>query len=478
MQPLVLLFWGGLVLPGCTALVGPKEIRGFEGDTVSLQCTYGEELKMNKKYWCKEAGLLISRCSGTIFSGEYGQDGRVSVHDSPQELKFKVTLRNLTLKDTGKYWCGVQRVGFDKSFLVSLSVFPASSGLHLTVTTAKQGKTGTKASPFPGTSLYKHTAASPYTGTSLYAKTSHHPTTSPYSGTSSHPTTSLYARTSHHPTTSPYAGTSSHPTTSLYARTSAHPANYPPAGTSRPATQLDSTSAEEASFVPSSSSSEPRVSIPMIRILAPVLVLLALLLATGLAALGSYVLRRRREAQRDTETQKKEKIHLSHQEAAAVVSGSSMRPKVMDEVRKGLRDGQRDCHSHRQSPPPGSASWGSQKGGWGSHPPSQIAPEEFCSDSYLVPVRRASCVTSAAGEHLGLEVLCDQLRRAYWAPCQPRALCQPQHGDPVPEPDFRERWSLFAGPRGSHEPGTSPPQVWGRAGLLKDHLSVAAEHPP
>ncbi|EPY88876.1 CMRF35-like molecule 9-like protein [Camelus ferus] len=202
----------------CTALVGPKEIRGFEGDTVSLQCTYGEELKMNKKYWCKEAGLLISRCSGTIFSGEYDQDGRVSVHDSPQELKFKVTLRNLTLKDTGKYWCGVQRVGFDKSFLVSLSVFP---------------------------------------------------------------------------------------------------------GTSRPATQLDSTSAEEASFVPSSSSSEPRVSIPMIRILAPVLVLLALLLATGLAALGSYVLRRRREAQRDTETQKKEKIHLSHQPLGSIWASKS-----------------------------------------------------------------------------------------------------------------------------------------------------------
>nr|XP_015106030.1 CMRF35-like molecule 9 isoform X4 [Vicugna pacos] len=325
MQPLVLLFWGCLVLPGCTALVGPKEIRGFEGDTVSLQCTYGEELKMNKKYWCKEAGLLISRCSGTIFSGEYGQDGRVSIHDSPQELKFKVTLRNLTLQDAGKYWCGVQRVGFDKAFLVSLSVFPASSGLHLTVTTAKQGKTGTKASPFPGTSLYKHTAASPYTGTSLYAKTSHHPTTSPYSGTSSHPTTSLYARTSHHPTTSPYAGTSSHPTTSLYARTSPHPANYPPAGTSRPATQLDSTSAEEASLVPSSSSSEPRVSIPMIRILAPVLVLLALLLATGLAALGSYMLRRRREAQRDTETQEKENIHLSHQPLGSIwVSKSSV----------------------------------------------------------------------------------------------------------------------------------------------------------
>lgn len=41
-----------------------------------------------------------------------------------------------------------------------------------------------------------------------------------------------------------------------------------------------------------------RTSIPMTRILAPVLVLLALLLATGLAALGSWVLQRRKEGER------------------------------------------------------------------------------------------------------------------------------------------------------------------------------------
>ncbi|XP_029068442.1 CMRF35-like molecule 9 isoform X4 [Monodon monoceros] len=205
MRPLVLL-WACLVLPGYGALEGPKEISGFEGDTVSLQCTYGEELKKYRKYWCRESGFLISRCSGTVYSGEYGQEGRVSVHDNPRQLRFEVTLRNLTLKDVGQYWCGVKRVGFDKTFSVSLLVFPA--------TTAKLGKTGAEASPFTGTSPSEHAA------------------------------------------TSPYAGTSPHPATSPFARTSPHPATSPPAGISRQATRLDSTSTEDTGFVPIRSSSK------------------------------------------------------------------------------------------------------------------------------------------------------------------------------------------------------------------------------
>ncbi|XP_043323448.1 CMRF35-like molecule 9 isoform X6 [Cervus canadensis] len=206
MRPLLLL-WGCLVLPGYgSVVVDPKEISGFEGDTVSLQCTYGEELKKNPKYWCREAGIFISRCTETVFSGGYGQEGRVSVHDNPRENRFTVILRNLTLKDMGKYWCGVKKLGFDKTMSVSLLVFP---------------------------------------------------------------------------------------------------------GISQPVTQLDSTSTKGASFVPSSSS-KSRVSIPLIRILAPVLVLLALLLATGLAALGSCVFQWREKAQLASETQKKDKVHLSH----------------------------------------------------------------------------------------------------------------------------------------------------------------------
>ncbi|XP_069399615.1 CMRF35-like molecule 9 isoform X1 [Ovis canadensis] len=332
MRPLLML-WGCLVLPGYGSVVDPKEISGFEGDTVSLQCTYGEELKKHQKYWCREAGLFISRCTGTVFSGEYGQEGRVSVHDNPRENRFTVILRDLTLKDTGKYWCGVKKLGFDKTMSVSLLVFP--------VTTAKLGKTEAEASPFAGTSLSKHTAASLYAGTSPhpatspFARISPHPAASPYAGTSlhpaaspfarisPHPAASPFARISPHPATSPYAGTSlhpgaspfarisSHPATSPYAGTSLHPATSPPAGISQPATQLDSTSTEDTSFVPSSSS-KSRVSVPLIRILAPVLVLLALLLATGLAALGSCMFQWREKAQLASETQKKDNVHLSH----------------------------------------------------------------------------------------------------------------------------------------------------------------------
>ncbi|XP_066119607.1 CMRF35-like molecule 9 isoform X2 [Saccopteryx bilineata] len=269
---LLVLLWGCFLLPGYGAVTGPKEISGFEGDTVSLQCSYEEDLRNHKKYWCKEGGIFISRCSHTVYAGEDGQEnteGRVSIQDSPKELRFNVTLRNLTPQDSGKYWCGVKKLGLDDTFLVSLTVLPASPGVRPTVTTAKQEKTEAKASPFTGTALYVHAGASPY------------------------------------------AGHSPHAVTVPYEETSAHKATSPHAGTSRPSTRLDSTSAKDTSLVPSSSSSKSRVSPPTIRILAPVLVLLALLLATGLAVLGRCMFRRRKEAQLTTETQKNEKAHLS-----------------------------------------------------------------------------------------------------------------------------------------------------------------------
>nr|KAF6455231.1 CD300 molecule like family member g [Rousettus aegyptiacus] len=206
MRPLVLL-WSCLVLPGYGAMVGPNEIVGFEGDTVSLQCTYREELRKNKKYWCRKSGLLIPYCSGTIYT-EDGQErtkGRVSIQDNPQELTLNVTLRNLTRQDTGKYWCGVSILGFDETFLVSLVVLQ---------------------------------------------------------------------------------------------------------GASQPATHLDSASTEDTGLVRSSKSS---TSLPMVRILAPVLVLLTLLLATGLAALGRYMLQWRKKVQpvAVSETQRNEKVHFS-----------------------------------------------------------------------------------------------------------------------------------------------------------------------
>lgn len=286
MQLLVLL-WGCLVLPGLGALQGPKEISGFEGDTVSLQCTYDEEQQELPKYWCREAGFLLSRCSNTVYAAQDGQEttvGRVSVRDSPQERVLTVTLRNLTLQDAGMYWCGAKRLGFHKTFSVKLLVFkgpccplsptassqplvtwslqpkakawptqppdPTSAGLHPTLTTAKQGNTGAKAPPMAGTTPCGHTAAAPYPGTS------------------------------------PPAGTAA------------------PARGSSPTVQLHAPSAEDAMPAPSSGSSQLRVSIPTVRMLAPFLVLLTLLVAAGLITVGSHLLPWRKEAQPAAETEK------------------------------------------------------------------------------------------------------------------------------------------------------------------------------
>ncbi|XP_036739101.2 CMRF35-like molecule 9 isoform X9 [Manis pentadactyla] len=242
MQPLTLL-WGCLLIPGCRALMGPKEIRGFEGDTVSLQCTYEEELRTYKKYWCRRRGFLFSRCSGAIYvegDGQERTEGRVSVQDRPRELILKVTLRNLTLQDAGNYFCGVKKLGPDETFMVSLLIFPGPC---------------CPLSPAPSFQ--------------------------------------------------PLA------TNSLQPKAKAWQTQPPGLRTSHPASPLDPTSAEDASVV-SSSSSKSRVHVPMIRILAPVLVLLTLLLAAGLAALGSCVFRWRKEAQLATEAQRNKKVQLSH----------------------------------------------------------------------------------------------------------------------------------------------------------------------
>ncbi|XP_028636374.1 CMRF35-like molecule 9 isoform X4 [Grammomys surdaster] len=203
MRPLVLL-WGCLVLPGYEALKGPKEISGFEGDTVSLECTYEEKMKEYRKYWCRRGGILLPRCSDIVYTSQDQERGMMSIRDNPQELSMTVTMRDLTLKDSGKYWCGIDRLGLDESFEVTLTVFP---------------------------------------------------------------------------------------------------------GSSRPVIWLPLTTPKD-SRAAASSVSKPSVSIPTVRMMAPVLVLLSLLLGAGLIAFGSHMLRWRKKVWLASQTQKNEKVYL------------------------------------------------------------------------------------------------------------------------------------------------------------------------
>uniref|UniRef100_A0A8C6RVN2 CD300 molecule like family member G n=1 Tax=Nannospalax galili TaxID=1026970 RepID=A0A8C6RVN2_NANGA len=300
---LLILLWGYLVLPGHKALKGPKEISGFEGDTVTLQCTYEKTLKEHRKYWCQQGGILVSRCSGIIYTREDQEvtEGRVSIRDSPQDLLVTVTMRGLTLKDAGKYWCGVDRVGFDEAFEVSLIVFPGKGDSPST----------TGASPFPS---FQFLIATTYLQPSAKAWQTQPPElTSPDLPTV---TTAKQGKTGVEapvftrvlPTWS--TGTSPPPGTSPHAGSSPHTVTSPHSGSSRPIIWLPPISPKGSSDVTGSSVSNPSVSIPMVRMLAPVLVLLSLLLAAGLIAFSSHMLRWRNKAWLATETQRNEKIYL------------------------------------------------------------------------------------------------------------------------------------------------------------------------
>lgn len=98
---------------------------------MSLQCTYEKKVRGHRKYWCREGGLILSRCSDIVYSSQNQEvvRGRMSIRDRPRELSMTVTIRDLTMKDAGKYWCGIDRLGFDESFEVSLIVFPGNERL-------------------------------------------------------------------------------------------------------------------------------------------------------------------------------------------------------------------------------------------------------------------------------------------------------------------------------------------------------------
>ncbi|XP_072563378.1 polymeric immunoglobulin receptor-like isoform X1 [Paramormyrops kingsleyae] len=78
-------------------LVDKQEVTGVEGDSVSVQCRYGD--RSSEMKWCKIGGSCVSGDSGSL-------DGRpVEIRDDRVNKVFSVTMWGLERKDTGWYWC-------------------------------------------------------------------------------------------------------------------------------------------------------------------------------------------------------------------------------------------------------------------------------------------------------------------------------------------------------------------------------------
>uniref|UniRef100_A0A3B3Q7D6 Ig-like domain-containing protein n=1 Tax=Paramormyrops kingsleyae TaxID=1676925 RepID=A0A3B3Q7D6_9TELE len=114
----VKITWG----PHTSRLV-VSEVTGVEGDSVSVQCHYGNSGSL--KLWCKIGGSCASERSGSL-------DGRpVLIRDDRVNKVFSVTMGGLERKDTGWYWCADR----DHQIPVHITVNQAT-----TTTTSTEGK--------------------------------------------------------------------------------------------------------------------------------------------------------------------------------------------------------------------------------------------------------------------------------------------------------------------------------------------------
>ncbi|KAL2297725.1 hypothetical protein Nmel_016287 [Mimus melanotis] len=137
MQLLLLLTWA--LFPGCGAVRGPSEVRGFLGGSLSVTCTYEPHQKKLPKFWCKPG--IIWTCDKVIVitseSDLEARKGRFSIRDNRTRRAFTVTMDDLSKEDEGTFRCGVRRTFRpDESADVQVIVNTASSTIpSLTCTT-------------------------------------------------------------------------------------------------------------------------------------------------------------------------------------------------------------------------------------------------------------------------------------------------------------------------------------------------------
>uniref|UniRef100_A0A452I9P1 Immunoglobulin domain-containing protein n=1 Tax=Gopherus agassizii TaxID=38772 RepID=A0A452I9P1_9SAUR len=110
-------------------LTGPGAVSGLWGRSVSVPCQYHERYQETPKYWC--SGIIWQSCSKVVeTTGSEAEVKRdtVSIRDNHTLHMFTVTLENLTLGDTGIYWCGINlRSKSDFNFPVSVTVLQGES---------------------------------------------------------------------------------------------------------------------------------------------------------------------------------------------------------------------------------------------------------------------------------------------------------------------------------------------------------------
>ncbi|XDV16665.1 hypothetical protein PO909_016271, partial [Leuciscus waleckii] len=81
------------------------------GEHLNITCHYNSDLKNKIKLICKGSDPSLCETSGIKASSETNSNGRFSLRDDESAGVFTVTITDLTLEDSGIYWCGAGETG-------------------------------------------------------------------------------------------------------------------------------------------------------------------------------------------------------------------------------------------------------------------------------------------------------------------------------------------------------------------------------
>ncbi|XP_077612854.1 CMRF35-like molecule 7 isoform X2 [Crocuta crocuta] len=115
-----------LVVQGHFSTCEGEKVRGTEGGTLTVRCTYGRGWKSYRKWWCRgndwDSCKILVKTTG---SEKLVKKGRASIQDNHSQHTFTMTLENLQRDDADIYWCGIEKFGIDLGFKFSVIVTPA-----------------------------------------------------------------------------------------------------------------------------------------------------------------------------------------------------------------------------------------------------------------------------------------------------------------------------------------------------------------
>lgn len=108
-------------------------VEGYEGGKAEIRCPYREEWRSHQKYLCKGVCPVLNK--DKVIKTEAGENsaskGRYSLKDNREESVFIVTITNLTLKDAGRYWCGVETATWKPDHYVEINLIVSEGTVNL-----------------------------------------------------------------------------------------------------------------------------------------------------------------------------------------------------------------------------------------------------------------------------------------------------------------------------------------------------------